>query len=219
MADPTAKAPRSRSDTGFPGARPPRWAFFKGLLAGAVIEVPTIALGVWGLARLGVGNADAPYAEVLRLTAVFTGLAGVLTAAGIGRLAAYASIEGGRRRAMLVGARAHAVAGAALVLIAAIPLGHLPARPIGFTAILGAGLVVGAILGAAIGLVCGGTATTVFALARKPSDALRQLVDAPDLARLSAAVRDRTSKIFSGMFDPAEPPPSEPPKPRSDRKT
>src|SRR6476620_3291285 len=145
MPDPIVPSVSTR----VPAAFPPRWAFFKGLLTGAVIEVPALALGVWLLARLGVGDRHVPFMHLLRLSAVFAGLAAVLTAAGVGRLAAYASVEknGGRRRAMLVGARAHAAAGAALLLSATIPHGHLPHR--------GAVWLWIPVIGLAIGAACG----------------------------------------------------------------
>src|SRR6516162_9525834 len=116
MSDP---APPSATAKEIPVV-PPRWGFWKGFLVGAVIEVPAIALAVWVLAQMGYGDPDVGFMHVMRLTAVFAGTAAVLTAGGIGRLAAYASIEkrGGRVRAALVAARAHAAAGAGLVLIA-----------------------------------------------------------------------------------------------------
>src|SRR6478609_64494 len=122
MSDPRLPSLTHRLQPAFP----PRWAFFKGLLTGAVIEVPALAVGVWLLGRLGIGNRSVPFMHLLRLSAVFAGVAAVLTAAGIGRLAAQASIDkiGGRRHAMFVAARAHAAASAGLILIAVIPHGH-----------------------------------------------------------------------------------------------
>lgn len=199
-----------------PAAFPPRWAFFKGLLTGAVIEVPALALGVWVLGRLGIGNRHVPFMHLLRLSAVFAGLAAVVTAAGIGRLAAHASIEnnGGRRRAMAVGARAHAAAGAALLLIATIPHGHLPDRGLIWLWIPVIGVAIGAACGAVIGAVCGGAAPVkiadVMAIAiKRPTDALRSLLDPEDLLKLGAAVRQRTTRAFTGMFEPAEPRPDD----------
>jgi hypothetical protein len=199
-----------------PAAFPPRWAFAKGLLTGAVIEVPALAAGVWVLGRLGIGDRHAPFMHLLRLSAVFAGLAAVITAAGIGRLAAYASIEknGGRRRAMLVGARTHAAAGVALLLIATIPHGHLPDRGAIWLWIPVIGLAIGAACGAVIGAVCGGAAPVriadVMALAiKRPTDALRSLLDPEDLLKLGAAVRQRTTQVFTGIFEPAEPRPDD----------
>jgi len=155
--------------------------------------------------------------RIMRLTTVFTGVAAIFTAGGIGRLAAYASIDGGRRRAVFVAARAHAVASAGLVLIAAIPHGQLPGRSPAWLAFPVGGAVVGAACGALIGLVCSGPApvdlSDVWSLARLPSVALRHWLDPRELVRLGAAVRQHTSHLFEGMFDPAPPPPttSDPP--------
>jgi hypothetical protein len=190
-----------------------------GLLTGAVLEVPALAGGVWLLARIGVGDPEVGFMRILRLTAVFTGIAAVVTAAGIGRLAALASggKQGGRKRAVIVAARTHAGAGAGLLLIAAIPLGHLPVHLATWLAYPIAGALVGAALGAAIGVVCGGTApvgfSDVWSLARTPGAALRQLLDPEDLVKLGAAVRQRTTHLFEGMFEPAKPPPESSAKP------
>ncbi len=150
--------------------------------------------------------------RILRLTAVFTGVAALFTAGGIGRLAAYASIDGGRRRAMYVAARAHAAASVGLLLIAAIPHGQLPGRSLAWLGFAAGGVVAGAACGALIGLVCGGTAPVeladVWSLARKPSEALRHWLDPRELVRLGAAVRHRTTNLFEGMFEPAPPPPT-----------
>lgn len=189
-----------------------RWGFWKGLVAGVAIEVPVLTATVWGLAQLGVGNPEVPVMRIVRLTTVFAGIAAIFTAGGIGRLAAYASVDGGRRRAMYVAARAHAVASVGLVLIAAIPHGQLPGHVLAWLAFLAGGLVTGAVCGVLIGLLCGGTAPVeladVWSLARRPSEALRSWLDPRELVRLGAAVRHRTTNLFEGMFDPAPLPPS-----------
>jgi hypothetical protein len=214
MADPSALATPRLGPPVRP-AIPARWGFWKGLLTGAVIEIPAIAATVWGLARLGIGDPSVELMPLVRLTAVFTGIAALLTAGGIGRLAAHAGATGGRRRAAFVAARAHAFASAGLVLIATIPHGNLPAEPLGFLPIALAGLVPGLVCGALIGVVCGGAAPDVlsemWSLARRPSDALRQLLGPDDLAKLGSTLRVRTSTLLEGMFDPAPPPPSTPP--------
>ena len=196
-------------------AAPAPWGFFKGLLTGAAIEIPALSATVWLLARAGVGDPDAGFMKIMRLTTVFAGIAAVLTAAGIGRLAAYASAEGGRRRAVMVAARAHAVASAGLLIIASIPIGHVPETSKGFIPIALAGCAIGALCGALIGAVCGGTAPLGFAdvwsLARKPTDALRQLLSPEDLVKLGKALGTRTSHLFEGIFVPAAKPPAEPP--------
>lgn len=195
----------------------PRWGFWKGMLAGVAIEVPALTGAVWALAQLGIGNSEVPVMRIMRLTTVFAGVAAIFTAGGIGRLSAYASIDGGRRRAVFVAARAHAVASAGLVLIAAIPLGHLPGHSLAWLALPAGGAVAGAACGALIGLVCSGPAPVdladVWSLARLPSVALRSWLDPRELVRLGAAVRQHTSHLFEGMFDPAPPPPttSDPP--------
>src|SRR4051812_41887686 len=100
MGDPTKRPrqasgegrPRARSSTWIqPQPRVPRWGFWKGLLTGAVLEVPILAAGVWVLAHLGLGDRTVPFMQVFRLTAIFAGIAAVFTAAGLGRLAAHAS--------------------------------------------------------------------------------------------------------------------------------
>jgi len=219
MSDRNAPTVSTRSTKGISAAKP-RWGFWKGLLTGAAIEVPAITLTVWLLAQLGIGNADAPVMRIIRLTTVFAGVAAVFTAGGIGRLSAYASVDGGRRHAMYAAARAHAAASVGLVLIAAIPEGHLPERLVEWLAFPAAGMVSGAGCGALIGLVCGGKAPVeladVWSLARRPSEALRSWLDPRELVRLGAAVRHRTTNLFEGMFDPAPLPPSSAPSATSD---
>ncbi|MCX5748515.1 MAG: hypothetical protein NT062_39205, partial [Proteobacteria bacterium] len=152
MADPTpppkpivAPAAKGLYPKGISPIRPARWGFFKGLLTGAAIEVPALAAGVWLLARLGLGDATVPFMTIVRMTAIFAGIAAVLTAAGLGRLAAYASVDGGRRRAAWVAGRAHAIASIGLVVIAVIPHGHLPERSWLWLAYPATGIVIGAV--------------------------------------------------------------------------
>jgi hypothetical protein len=173
---------------------------------------------VWLLGRFGVGDPAAPFMHILRLTAVFAGIAALLTAAGIGRVAAHASVDkiGGRRHAMRVAAQAHAAAGAGLLVIATIPQGHLPEHVLGWLAIMAMGALVGAGCGAVIGVVCGGAAPVrigdvMAAAIKRPSEALRQLLDPEDLIKLGAAVRHRTSQMLGGMFEPAQRPPEDKP--------
>lgn len=210
MAEAQPTHPSARSGRRIPTAKP-RWAFWKGLLTGAAIEVPITALTVWVIAALGVGNPDVKLMTIVRLTAVFTGIAALLTAAGVGRLAAYAFVEGGRRRAVFVAARAHAVASAGLVLIAAIPHGRIDFTNLSWLALPAAGLVAGAACGALIGVVCTSTATVglsdVWSLTRKPSEALRQILSPADIVKLGSVLRTRTTTLFEGLFDPAPPPP------------
>lgn len=210
MADlsPTPATSRSARQNA-PGR--PRWAFWKGLVVGAAVEVPVVAAAVWLVARLGVGDPSVPYMRLLRFTALFCGAAALLTAGGIGRLAASVAVERGRRRAIYVAARAHAVAGAGLVLIATIPHGSLPDRGWGWAVPPAVGLAAGALCGALVGVVCSRPRTIrMAALTRRPTEALRQLLDPEDLVRLGSALRARTSTLFEGIFEPAAPPPAEP---------
>lgn len=154
--------------------------------------------------------------RILRLTAVFAGIAAILTAAGIGRLAAHASVEknGGRRRAMQVARRAHAAASAGLIIIAAVPHGHLPDRPLMWIVVAAMGALIGLGCGMVIGFVCGAAAhvkigDVMAAAIKRPSEALRQLLDPEDLIKLGAAVRQRTTHLFEGFFEPAQRPPTE----------
>lgn len=194
-----------------PTAFTPRWGFWKGLLTGAVIEVPALAAGVWLLARIGIGDQDAGFMRMLRMSAVFTGIAALFTAGGVGRLAAHASAAGGRRGAVIAAARAHGAATAGLLIIAAIPLGHLPGHALKWLVYPLFGAAIGAVLGAVIGVVCSGTAPVgladVWSIARSPAAALRQLLDPEDLVKLGHALRDRTTHLFEGMFEPAKRPP------------
>jgi hypothetical protein len=182
-------------------------------MTGAVIEVPVIAATVWVTAHLGIGNPDPPFMRVLRITAVFTGIAALLTAGGIGRLAATTASEHGRPRAISVATRAHAAATAGLVVIAAIPHGRLPLHHVAWIVPPLFGALAGAACGAVIGTVCTGATPVgigdVLSLAKRPSEALRQLLSPDDLLRFGAALRQRTSQMFEGMFEPAQRPPSE----------
>ena len=217
-----AKAPpaSTRSAREIPRQKP-RWAFWKGLLTGAAIEIPLIAATVWACARLGVGNPAVGFMPVMRLAAVFAGVAALLTAGGIGRLAAYTTVEKGRRHAIIVAARTHAIASAGLVIIAAIPHGHIDFTTPSWLALPALGLLAGALCGAVIGSVCTGTTAVgladVWSVTMKPTEALRSLLSPSDLVRLGSALRTRTSTLFEGIFDPAPKPPAEkppePPKP------
>jgi hypothetical protein len=86
-------------------------------------------------------------------------------------------------------------------------------------AVPGAGVLVGLACGALIGAVCGGAAPVnladVWSIARKPTDALGALLGPKDLVKLGAALRDRTTHLFEGIFEPAPKPPAEPEVPPS----
>lgn len=217
MADPTPTPSRAVPPLQAPAIPtiPARWGFWKGLATGAAIEIPVLAATVWVLARAGIGDPAAGFMRIMRLTAVFAGIAALLTAGGIGRLAASASGDGGRRHAVWVAARAHAVASAGLALIATIPHGHLPAHGSAWYPIPLAGLVAGLVCGSLIGVVCGGATpvglSDVWSLARKPTAVLQKLLGPEDIARLGSALGTRTKHLFEGMFVPAPLPPKQPP--------
>jgi hypothetical protein len=186
------------------------------MLTGAAIEVPLVASAVWVLAQLGVGDPDVPFVTLVRFTALFAGIAALLTAGGIGRLAAYAFVEGGRKKALFAAARAHAVASMGLVMIAAIPHGSMPEKYDRlWLAYPFAGAIVGILAGIVIGVICSSAAPVgladVWSLARQPTRvgarALKTLLSPEDLVRLGSALRTRTSQMFEGIFEPAPKPP------------
>ena len=131
---------------------PPRWAFLKGSLLGFVFALPLTATTVWVLAHLGLGDPTT-YRRTLRFALVFAGIPAMLSAGGVGRVAARAAVAratGPIRRSVRAGALAFAPAGAGLVLLTALALGG-PASPAGwgFLALVGVGcgLVVGGVIG------------------------------------------------------------------------
>ncbi len=205
----------------------PRWAFSKGFLVGLAIEVPAVSFSVWVAAQAGIGDPEIGFLRMMWLTAIFAGIAALFTAGGIGRLAASVTVERGRTRAIYQAARAHAIAGAGLTLIATIPHGGLPVDPRSWLLLGAIGLVPGAACGAVIGFVCStvspvGLADVWSLTVSRPSGALRQLLDPRDLVKLGNALRSRTSGFFEGIFDPAPrppaPKPNEPPPPATDDK-
>lgn len=123
------------------------------MLVGAAIEVPAISFGVWMAQQAGIGDPEVGFLRIMWLTAIFAGVAAVFTAGGIGRLAAQVVVDRGRRRALYQAARAHAVAGAGLVVIATIPHGHLPMDHWGWVELGAIGLLPGAVCGLVIGFV------------------------------------------------------------------
>jgi hypothetical protein len=193
----------------------PRWAFSKGTLIGAAIEVPAISFGVWMAQQVGIGDPAVGFLRMMWLTAIFAGIAALFTAGGIGRLAASVTAERGRPRAIFQAARAHAIAGAGLTLIATIPHGGLPIEIKDWIVLGLIGLLPGAACGAVIGFVCSsaspvGLADVWSLTVSRPSGALRQLLDPKDLVKLGGVLRSRTSGFFEGIFDPAPRPPEKP---------
>ncbi len=174
-----------------------------------------MSFGVWVAQNLGLVDPDVGFLRIMWLTAIFAGIAAVFTAGGIGRLAAQVVVDRGRGRALFQAARAHAIAGAGLVLIATIPHGHLPADRSGWIEIAAIGLVPGAACGLAIGFICSsaspvGLADVWSLTVSRPGGAIRQLLDPRDIVKLGHALRTRTSTFFDGIFDPAPKPPQKP---------
>ncbi len=192
----------------------PRWAFSKGVLVGAAVEIPAVSFGVWLAQQVGIGDPEVGFLRIMWLTAIFAGIAAIFTAGGIGRLAAQVVVDRGRTRALFQAARAHAVAGAGLVVIATIPHGGLPLDHWGWLELAAIGLVPGAACGLAIGFVCSsaspvGLADVWSLTVSRPSGAIRQLLDPRDLVKLGHALRTRTSTLFDGIFEPAQKRPPE----------
>lgn len=148
--------------------RPP--GFAKGALVGLIVLIPAVAAAVVAFARGARTEVIPGMIEALRLTAVFAGLPAVLTAGGVGRLAGQASVAGGRRGGIWAGARTLAVAGGALVVIAAVACQVIPGSRPGWVALIAAGMVGGALAGALVGLACGGPLPTLGDLGVWPGD-------------------------------------------------
>lgn len=165
VAHPTAGASPRRQRR-----KRPRRGFAKGALVGALVVIPLISLAIFGVGQLGLGGARPAMIPALRLVVVFAALPALLTAGGIGRLAAQASLDGGRPRAMWIGGRTTAVAGVGLAVVGAIPNGVIPASDAGWAVLGAAGLVAGALGGVVIGLACGGAMPTLAELGVWPQD-------------------------------------------------
>jgi hypothetical protein len=131
---------------------PPPYAFLKGSILGLVVLIPLTALALLLLAQIGIGDRDASYVTLIAFVAVFAGLPAILTAGGIGRVAARTAIARGHARAVAVAALDAAIAGAGLVLLAIVPLGEVPSSLGHWLWISGLGAVAGALGGAVIGL-------------------------------------------------------------------
>jgi hypothetical protein len=151
--------------------------------------------------------------EIVRTTTLFAAVPAVLTAGGLGRLAAHRSVERTRRAAILHTCAVHALAGTLLLLIALIPQELFPSSVWTWAALVALGALAGAACGAAIGVVCAGETprqvSDVLSLVRLPAATLRQLIDSEDLSRLGAAVRHRATTMFDGLLEPAAPRPDE----------
>ncbi len=142
---------RRRREPGFP----PRGAFLKGALIGATVGIPIFAALTYSLTLTGMRGFPVSFERVLFLVATFAGLPLVLTAGGVGRLAARAAIRASARR-HAAGARAAgpalAVGGFGVLQIALIAVGGFPTTgwEWGITALFGTagGVLLGVPIGA-----------------------------------------------------------------------
>jgi hypothetical protein len=213
---------RRRETAGPASKKAPSFGFLKGAAIGIVVVIPSVAATVWLLARFGVGKPGVAWVETLRMATLFAGVAAVITAGGIGRLAANAATApGGHRTAVVRAARAQAVAGAGLVLIAAIPHGHLPDRLSAWAWYGVAGAVTGAIDGVVIGVLCGWPRADrgVAELVRRVpvvAEWARAAQSDPRLAAFREPPRRARRAAIVGEVVPPPPPeaaPAEPPPP------
>ncbi|RMH39451.1 MAG: hypothetical protein D6689_16530 [Deltaproteobacteria bacterium] len=136
---------------------------------GLALVVPAVAVAAWALSRFGIGDPSAPFGRVAVLAAAFSGVPAALTAGGVARLAGRAARIARGRRAVRVAAVAFAPAGVGLLLIALLPLGHLPERRAAWLWIAAVGAAVGAACGAAIGKVAAAAAVRYESAARAQS--------------------------------------------------
>jgi hypothetical protein len=179
-----------------------------------VLEIPAISAAVLALAWVS-GGKPLPPMLVIRMTTVFVGLPALITAIGIGRLAASERLRRGRNGSIARAALVHGLAGILLTLIAALPHAAMPTTVASWSALIAMGALAGAICGAGIGVVCTGSTprqvSEVLSLVTRPGVTLRQIIDSEDLGRIGAAVRQRASLMFDGLLDPAAPRPTSQP--------
>jgi hypothetical protein len=173
---------------------------------GFLVVIPLISLAIFAAAQAGIGEYTPGVIAVVRLVSIFAGLPALATAGGVGRLAAEASLEGGRPRAMWVAGRAMAVGGAGLVIIGAIPCEVTPLDWPGWVILALVGLVVGAASGAVIGLACGGPVPSLTELGVWPQDG-GTLGRAVERVVTRAMRRRRASTARPADAPPGDPPP------------
>ena len=133
---------------------PPRGAFIKGALLGFVAGIPLFAGLAYALTLLGLRGFSVSFEYAFTTVAALCSIPLILSAGGVGRLAARAAIapeRGGLTASVIAAARALAVAGVGITLIALIALGGFPQEPRAWALASGFGLVGGAALGALIG--------------------------------------------------------------------
>ena len=132
----------------------PRWSAWKGALLGLMVVVPLLSIAIWLLAATGRGNPEASLVSILQFTTIFAGVPAAVTGAGVARLCARKStdtFEKSSRRAVKSGALVNGIAGVGLIVIAALPHGHIPTSIGGLIAVGLGGAIAAAIGGGLIG--------------------------------------------------------------------
>ena len=199
MTDPSV--PSQRTST----TKPAPQGFAKGAGLGALVVIPLFSLGIFIANRMGLGDQRPSMIAIVRLTVVFAGLPVVVTCGGVGRLAAQGSRHGGRWRGAWIGGRSLAVAGIALIILAAVPTEVIPGSRAGWIALA----VVGMMGGALIGLACSGELPTLSELGMWPADgtvghAIDRVVNRAAGQRRGARTAPVEDPARPG--DPADPP-------------
>lgn len=152
---PPTREVRARTETAALPVPPPPFGFLKGAVLGLVLLLPLAALACYLLARIGIGDPDTSYTQVISFVAVFGGLPGILSAGGVGRVAARTAVaprRGGTGWSILVSAAACTVIGAGVVILSVVPLGEVPTTSERWLWITGFGGGAGLMCGIMIGL-------------------------------------------------------------------
>jgi hypothetical protein len=130
----------------------PRGAFMKGVAIGAGIHVPLLFGTLWLLLPLHLRD-QMGFEKVLFLVATFAGIPAALTAGGVARVCRQAALLPSKLKFLPVrlGATHFAIAGIALLFLAAIPVGAIPETVLGILWMGAVGAMAGALSGALIG--------------------------------------------------------------------
>ncbi|HUS65454.1 MAG TPA: hypothetical protein VMZ28_12970 [Kofleriaceae bacterium] len=152
---PPTREVRARTETASLPVPPPPFAFLKGAVLGLVVLLPLAALACYLLAQIGIGDPDASYTQIISFVAVFGGLPAIVSAGGVGRVAARTAVaprRGGTGWSILVAAAACTVIGAGVVILSVVPLGEVPTARDRWLWITGFGGGAGLVCGIMIGL-------------------------------------------------------------------
>ena len=122
---------------------------------GLTVWIPLTALAVYLLTRMAGSSISPSFTQTIIITTIFAGLPALLTAGGIGRGTARATLTRWQRRTILALAMAQtAVAGAGLAFLSLVPLGDVPSAVERWLTVAAGGAAAGAIAGLMIGLWC-----------------------------------------------------------------